>query len=112
MNTKALKLITALRKSDGYIEKIFLNGSCYRFHVFLKTQFPKSEPYIMFDKSHIVTKIGTRLYDIRGLVKKSEEKFYISLRKENLSEVKKWSFAKNNRLKITDCPACGEPIGV
>ena len=104
-----IKLIKALRKTDGYIKYIFIEGSCYQFYIFLKAFFSDAKPYINSKKDHVVSKINGKLYDINGIV---EPENYKLLTKADLKKVKKWSFRKNNILKITECPACGEPICV
>lgn len=106
------KLIKALRNSDNYIETIFMNGSCYKFHLFLKSIYPKSKAFIHVDGDHIVTKINGSLFDIRGKIDSKFKCFYKPLHDEDIEIVKKWSFHANNLLKITECPACDEPICV
>lgn len=57
------------------ISKIYNHGHCYRFYEILKEVFPDAVPYKVdirrgryddFILSHVVTKIGNRLYDIDG----------------------------------------------
>lgn len=105
-----LLIINALKITDNYIEDIFLNGGCYQFHLFLKTLFPNSIPYINDKKNHIYTKIGNELYDILGTVENWEQEYVEPLNLEENPEVKEWSFSNHNWLKIRECPNCEEPI--
>lgn len=98
-------LIKALRETDGYIEKIFLNGGCYQFYRFLKTVYPKAEPYLSQDKQHIVTKIGSSFYDITGRVNGE----FRPLSADDIKLCEKWSFSKRNWL-YRECPNCGEYV--
>lgn len=106
---EVLKFINALRKADEYMEDIFTMGSCYRFYLLLKKLYPDAEPMINKDKDHVATKIGRKLYDIRGVVKNSDGRF-IRLTGTDLAKAKKWSFRKQCLLQVTECPACEEPI--
>lgn len=107
---KPEQLIKNLRKSDEYIETIFMQGSCYKFHLFLKSIYPNAIPYLHLDGDHIVSRIGNNYYDIKGRLKKEHDFLYEVLNEDNIEEVVKWSFAKNNCLKLTECQFCEEPI--
>lgn len=96
-------LIKALRETDGYIEKIYLNGGCYQFYKFLKTVYPTAKPYISLDKQHVVTMIESVYYDITGKV----SGMFYPLSKEDEAMCEKWSFAKRHWLYM-ECPNCGE----
>ncbi|WP_104373495.1 hypothetical protein [Desulfocucumis palustris] len=98
-------LIKALRDTDSYIEMIYLNGGCYRFYKFLKSIFPKAEPYINPRKDHVVTKIGDNFYDIRG----KADGMFLPLLEQDIKMCEEWSFARNNWL-YRECPLCNEPI--
>ncbi len=100
------KLISNLRQSDEYIKYIFIGGSCYKFHLFLKTIWPDAEPYITKEKNHIVTKINNDFYDIDGYYFKKDIALMTA---EDIELAKTWSFRKQNLLKLTECPVCGEP---
>lgn len=102
---KVIDFITSLRETDEYIEHIFLNGSCYRFHLLLKKLYPESIPYLSKKEDHVITKIKGRFYDITGIVNSDG---YSELK--DLKKVESWSFHNNNYLKITECPYCEEPI--
>ncbi len=107
MSKEVLKLIDALRQSDFYIECIFTEGSCYRFHLFLKTIFPQSIPYLHKNRDHVATRIGGNLYDITGIVDANE---FNPLRNEDVEMVEKWSFRGKMLLKLDECPNCEEPF--
>lgn len=104
--TTPLKIIDELRKSDEYIETIFKQGSCYRFHLFLKALFPTATPLINRKKDHVVSEINGRLYDITGVAKG----VFYELDRKDLSLVESWSFKKNRALVIKECPVCEEPL--
>lgn len=103
-----ITLIAELRKSDKYIESIFMHSGCYKFHLFMKAIFPNSKPYLHQNRDHVATEIDGILYDIKGEIKFN--KLYKPLKQEDLKMVKGWSFHKNNLLKLIDCPSCCEPI--
>jgi hypothetical protein len=102
-----LKFIDTLRNSDGYIETIYLHGSCYRFYLMLKEFFPECEPYINEIKDHVISKYKGKFYDITGEI--SGDKFTLMTESENI-KASYWSFHKNYMLQITECPNCDEPI--
>jgi len=104
LNPKSL--IKALRETDDYIEKIYLNGGCYQFYKFLKAVYPKAVPYLSQDKQHVVTKICSCFYDITGRV---SGRFHILMEMSDIKMCEKWSFCKNNWL-FRDCPNCGEYV--
>ena len=102
-----LDFINTLRESDKYIQTIFLNGSCYQFHLLLKTFFDNCEPYISKQKDHIITKHNDNFYDITGIVSGEE---FTPLSDAELNFVKSWSFYKTKMLQIHKCPFCEEPL--
>jgi len=63
---KVLKLIEAVQALDGEARKRFTQGECYAFHEWLKTVIPSAVAY--YDNDHVISKIGTRFYDITGEV--------------------------------------------
>lgn len=99
--------IESLRESDSYIRHLFLNGSCYKFHLLLSKFFPGCEAWISEEKIHIITKYDGKFYDIRGEV--SSDGFRL-LKGSEIKKVEKWSFEKINLLKIGECPFCEEPL--
>ena len=98
-------LIKALRDTDGYIEKIYLNGGCYQFYKFLKAVYPKAEPYITQDKQHVVSKIGSRFYDITG----KTDGAFSPMTDKDIEMCEGWSFSRRNWL-YRECPNCGEYV--
>lgn len=108
--SSCLLLVDSLRKTDRYIESIFMQGSCYQFHLFLKNIFPDAKPFIHKDKDHIVSKIGNKLFDITGIVENENE--YSILKKSELEMVEKWSFSRTHLLQLKECPFCEEPLVV
>ena len=103
-----LKIITALRESDKYIEVIYMNGGCYQFHLFLKSIFTYAQPYIK--ESHVITRIGGWYFDIKGYVPNYDH--YRRLEESDMALVESWSFAEHNTLKLTECSNCEEPFTV
>lgn len=103
-------LINNLRDTDQYIEAIFMQGGCYRFHLFLKSIYPSAKPYLHLDGDHIVSKINNKYFDIRGKLKPGLSFLYEPLQEEDIEMVKKWSFSKHNALQVNECPVCEEPI--
>ena len=99
--------IENLRESDSYIRHLFLNGSCYRFHLLLSKFFPGCEPWINEEKTHIITKYRGKFYDITGEVPSDGFK---PLESKEVERVEKWSFQKTNLIKIGECPFCEEPL--
>ena len=103
--SSCLLLVDSLRKTDNYIESIFMQGGCYQFHLFLKTIFPDAIPFIHKNKDHIISKIGNKLFDITGIIENENE--YSPLKKSELEMVKKYlstnrrEYASNvNRLVV------------
>lgn len=107
-------LIENLRKTDKYIETIFLNGGCFQFYKFLKSIFLEAQPYKARvgrndDYNHIITKINDKYYDIRGRVRLGQFYEIEELTDLEIETFEEWSFSKNNFIgKI--CPHCAEMI--
>lgn len=108
--SSCLLLVNSLRETDRYIESIFMQGGCYRFHLFLKNIFPVATPFIHKDKDHIVSKIGNKFFDIKGIVENKNE--YYPLKKSELEMVEKWSFSRTHLLQLKECPFCEELLVV
>lgn len=66
-DAKVIQFITAARELSPLMTTICLEGSCYPFHVLLKTVFPAARPYYN-NEMHVVSLIGDRYYDITGEV--------------------------------------------
>jgi len=106
MNIEAV--IKSLNDSDRYIETIFTQGSCYKFHLFLKSIYPKAKPYLTEDKEHVVTMIHDDFYDITGNV--SDEQCYEPMNDDDINTAKDWSFSRSQMLQLGECVNCEEPI--
>lgn len=104
-----LRFINTLRKTDKYIEMIYMNGACYQFHLFLKTFFPESKPYISKEKDHVITKYAGKYYDITGEVYGN---WYTPMTKSEIDMASRWSFHRTKVIQISKCPHCEEPIVV
>lgn len=109
---EVLELINALRASDEYIKLIFTEGSCYKFSMFLKKLYPVSIPYINKKRTHVITRIGGRFYNITGEVSEEERtgQGFRLMDKLEKSVASGWSFRKNNFLKVGECHKCEEPL--
>ena len=101
-----LTLITALRDSDPYIKTIYTEGSCYKFHIFLKQIWPTAVPVFNQTADHVASLIDGLVYDIDGC----NNGDYRAMSVKELAIVEKWSFAGNSFLQVGECPACEEPI--
>jgi len=64
--TKIAESIKLLKDCSRYIEPIMTEGSCYKFHLFLKSLYPNAIPVL--DSDHVVSSIDGVLYDINGIV--------------------------------------------
>jgi hypothetical protein len=77
---KVLNFIELLKGIDNssreIMEEMFTKGDCGRFFFILKSVFPESEPYAITPNiealdngyiHHVITKIGDKYYDIRGV---------------------------------------------
>lgn len=99
--------IENMRESDSYIKHLFLNGSCYKFHLLLSKFFPGSEPWINEEEDHIITRYKGKFYDIKGEV---PSEGFRPLKSSEIEKVENWSFEKMNLLKLGECPFCEEPL--
>ncbi|TVO70899.1 hypothetical protein FHP88_15710 [Sedimenticola selenatireducens] len=68
---KILQVISAIRQSYREAVIVYLNGGCYQFFLILKAIFPDAKPFYDGIEGHVVTKIGSRFYDITGEIKKT-----------------------------------------
>lgn len=103
-----MEIIGPLRDSDPYIKTIYTQGSCYKFHLFLKSIFKDAVPVTNNEGDHVASLIDGVAYDILGVI----DWEYRQLTEIELNDAKGWSFAKNQWLSIGDCPHCDEPIPV
>ena len=99
-------LIYSLRDTDPYIETIFMQGGCYKFHLFLKSIFKDAVPLINKSADHVVTMIGSDLWDINGAV--IDQGDYQAITDSRL--VESWSFSGNMILSLGECRECENPI--
>jgi hypothetical protein len=58
------QLIKAIRDLSPLVERVCLNGSCYRLFEVVKVVFPEAEPWIDSD-GHVWIRVGDRFYDIQ-----------------------------------------------
>ena len=107
MKQTILQFINAIRKTDRYIETIYMDGSCYQFHLLLKMLFPGCKAYINKEKNHVITKHANKYYDITGEVSGNN---YTPITEKEINKAKEWGFYKTNMIKIAECPCCEEPI--
>ena len=98
--------IDAIRETDFYIEIIYMNGGCYQFHLLLKSLFD-CEAYITSNKGHVVSKYNNKYYDIMGEYTKDTP---TKMTEKEVTMAENWSFYRNYKLKITECPYCETPI--
>jgi hypothetical protein len=101
-----MRIITALRSTEPYIESIYTKGGCYRFHLFLKELYPDAIPVKNADFSHVGTLIDGECYDITGIVDCN----YYAMSIEEIEQAEKWCFTDHNMLLIGECPICDEPL--
>ena len=101
-----LTFIENLRETDPYIETIYMQGGCYKFHLFLKKYWPRAIPVTNAQRDHVASLIDGAAYDIKGLIDWS----YIAMDCDDISDAEKWSFTDNAFLQIGECPVCDEPL--
>jgi hypothetical protein len=58
--------------------------------------------------NHIITRYKGKYYDIYGEVDNQDG--YRKLLEKEIPIVSKWSFRKNNLIKLSECPNCEEPL--
>jgi len=105
---KISTFIEELRNTDLYIQHIYSQGGCYKFHMLLSKMYKNCTPYISQHKNHIITRYKNKYYDIYGEVDNLDG--YTLLTIEEKLMVERWSFHKNNLLRLTECSYCNEPI--
>ncbi len=106
--TEPILVINALRETDPYIRTIFMEGSCYRFFLFLKSLFPSAIPVINQNCDHVAALINGNAYDIDGVV----EWAFRGMDDDDIEKAEKWSFGEKTFLQIGECPVCEEPLFV
>jgi hypothetical protein len=105
---KISTFIEELRDTDSFIQHVYSQGGCYKFHVLLSKMYKNCTPYISQDKNHIITRYKNKYYDIYGEV--YDLNGYTLLTMEERLMVERWSPHRNNLLRLTECPMCNEPI--
>ena len=101
-----LSFIQELNHTDEYIHHIYSKGGCYKFHLLLSKMYKGTIPYTNGD--HIITRYKGKYYDIYGEVDNQDG--FRKLSNWEIPQVEKWSFRKNNLIKLTECPHCDEPL--
>lgn len=101
-----MRLIIALKNTEPYVETIFTEGGCYRFHLFLKELWPEAIPVKNKDCDHVGSLIGGKCYDINGIVDWS----WYAMSVEEIEDAKRWCFTDHKMLLIGECPICEEPL--
>lgn len=66
-------LIEAIRNSHPDMQKLYMEGQCYNFHLIIKSLFPEAECYYNQIEGHILTRLGGEYYDIRGMMEELPE---------------------------------------
>lgn len=61
-----LRTIDAIRSSHPDMERLFMEGCCYAFHLILRAQRPAAEAWYSRIEGHVYTRLDGRFYDIRG----------------------------------------------
>lgn len=105
------RVIKSLRETDHYIKTIFIQGGCYKFHLFLRSIFPTSKAMINKDGDHIITEYKGEYYDITGKLLDINVGYdfnYLTL--SNLKMVEGWSFSGQKMLSLGECTNCEEPL--
>lgn len=72
---KIENFLKELKYSYSENEKIYMEGSCFKIYVILKTLFKDAEPYYSQLDGHWVTKIEDKFYDINGEISKDYIEF-------------------------------------
>lgn len=103
-----LFVINAIRETDPNIKMIFTNGSCYRFHLFLKKIWPDAIVVTNEKCTHVGSLIDGEVYDINGIISWS----YRAMSDDEIKLAESWSFSNGRMMQIGECPACEEPIVV
>lgn len=101
------QVIQAIKGNEHYVERIFLRGGCYQFHLFLRTIFPSALPLINSANDHVISVINGIGYDITGAVEIDD---YRAMTASDLAIAKEWTFSKTQALSLGECQFCGEPI--
>lgn len=60
------KLISSIRNSHPDMERLYMEGQCYNFHLILRSVYPNAVAWYDYNEGHVYTKIDQYWYDIRG----------------------------------------------
>lgn len=63
-----INFLKELKQSFPDAQKVFMEGSCFRLHLILKTIFPSAIPYYSTIDGHWIIKIDGSFYDINGRI--------------------------------------------
>ena len=64
-----LKVAHQMRNMPGVFWQKIQHGGCYRFARLLSLIFPAGEIWVDRDSWHVVLKLGSKFYDVEGVVK-------------------------------------------
>lgn len=64
-NLKVTDFINTIRNSFDDTDTVYCYGGCYWFYTILKAVFPQAKAHISGCGDHILTKLGSKYYDIR-----------------------------------------------
>ena len=67
-HSKIIDFIRELRQANPVMEEIFMEGSCLNLHYMIKALYPEAKSYYNQVEGHVITKLGERYYDVRGVV--------------------------------------------
>lgn len=97
--------------AHAIMEEINMNGNCYNFAKALQLAFPEIELYSVSyegknEVSHVVAKLGSRYYDIRGEIDMNQQNYTwwhkITEAEEQFSCQYVYSFPQRNAVKINE----------
>ena len=91
-----VEFISMLSELDPSLKKSCVNGSCYKFHLVLECMFHDAIPYMNAQRDHVVSKIGSDLYDISGRLPKKRHSDYHEMSPKEIEVASKWSYRKRS----------------
>jgi hypothetical protein len=78
-----LEFLKELKYSYKDMDKVFLEGSCYRLYKILKVVFPTAQALYSIPEGHWITEIDGNFYDINGEL----SKFFVEHKKFEKQDV-------------------------
>lgn len=88
-----ISFVRSVRESFPDAVEVYTNGSCYRFYEILKNVYPTAVPYYNIVAGHVISKIGSRYYDITGEV--SPEGYFPMKNEPNIfNSARGWMYSK------------------